>query len=223
MPLKLLLPTVFPHSALNEDPVQQRDLQMSAPGLHFLGIDIRRPNQFWKPRLYCWAAEPLWTKPGQQLAGHFLLQTWRESSTDKKRLSSGKIRPNTLPFWTEEGKYFTFALLVPAGPAAPLFPLVPEVDPSTSQLPQDHQSLGVPWEWAPFHSPFHHPGSCGDGSSRPGKSLSACLHLCSPHSTSSRAALKSFISKLVDFTWQAWGSFEVAINHMAEFQFSLCF
>lgn len=54
-------------------------------------------------------------------------------------------------------------------------------------------------------------------------SPSACLHLCSPYSTSSSAVLKSFISKLVDFTWQARGNFEVAVNHMAEFQFSLCF
>lgn len=46
MPLNLFLPTAFPHSALNEDPAQQRELQMSALGLHFLGADIRRPNYF---------------------------------------------------------------------------------------------------------------------------------------------------------------------------------
>lgn len=88
--------------------------------------------------LSCWA---LVNKPWATTARAFLASRvkWKFNWEKKTIIWENKTLG---PFWTEDGKHFTFVLLVPAGPAASLFPPVLEVDPSTPQLPQDHHLWG---------------------------------------------------------------------------------
>lgn len=121
MPLNLFLPTAFPHSALNEDPVQQRDLQMSALGLHFLGADISRHNYFWRS---CRAAEPLWVNPGQT-TGRALLpaEMGGKCNQGKKKKICWENKPQSPSSVRKEGKILYFGASgasIPTSTAAPL-------------------------------------------------------------------------------------------------------
>lgn len=175
MLLNLFFPIAFPPSALNEDPVQQRDLQKSALGLHFLGADIRRPNYFWRPRPYCWAAEPSWANPRQATGGALLASKVGAGNAAKKiRLSAGKISPKVPPFWGDKRKHSTLLLLVPAAPSASPFPLVQQphwcwrVAPRLPGVPGPSPPR-PPWRPAPSQSLLHHTASGRNGSPRPEK------------------------------------------------------
>lgn len=145
----------------------------------------------------------------------------------KKRVSAGKISPKAPPVWGEEGKYFFLLLLVPAAP--PASPLVLEGSPTTSQVSQDHRL------WVLLGGQ-HHPRALSIAqalgvTAPPGQAKAVCnpqpqTPACTTALLAAQTAagqLKSVVSKVGDFTRQARGTFEMAVKHMAEFQFSLCF
>lgn len=228
MPLNLFLPPAFRHSPLNEDTEQQRDLHMSALGLHFLGADIRRPSYFWRPHLYCWAAEPVWANTGQT-TGRALLATEVRGKCNREKKSIWENKPQSPSSLGKGGKIFHFAASGASSPTSVTLPtgaaasLVLEGGPTTSQVSQDHcvwgllegqhrpralciaQALGV---MAPL------------GQAKAVRNLQPGAPACAVALLVAQAAagwLKSVISKVGDLTRQAWGTFEMAIKHVAEF------
>lgn len=147
----------------------------------------------------------------------------------KKIISDGKINPKAPPVWGKEGKYSTgWKIFQPAPPA---------------QQPQWCWRV-APWDQAP-PSPVRPPSLLG-GQHRPralciaralgvtappGQAKAACNQqprapACAVALLAAQAAagrLKSVVSKVGVFTWQAQGTFELAVKDIAEFQFSLCF